>query len=1248
MPIKVEGRGSSRASAKTAALRLLLACLRKHEPVFLSDIMDVNKAVVHKGPNAKLGVYNYAARYNLVPTFTRRPLFTRAKQGTSSACEVTIELPEQQIKVAAKGHNSTSADVAASILFRAQAEKHHASHGDGSMIIQNAAHLNAENAKQFFDFLQQLREYGREYRIKLSPDLDQSFTAQLMRGDEPLAEPVTMVGKQAAEDVAYLVAAVVLSQRDPSLLPRFLDALKAGSGKILKPARPLSLAVSDDMAFVMQETLHQARKGGLMDDRVPEVGGGDIYDARGRALPPPLLGAARDARNAQLQNQLRALRESPALQELRRAKEQLPMCQREAEVVKTIDENVYSIILGATGSGKTTQVPQMLLERAIERGAGADCNIICTQPRRIAAMSVARRVAAERNEPLRESVGYHVRFDAQIPRREGSITFCTTGILTLQLQHMPETILDHTSYIVIDEVHEREINLDYLLIILRKTIASRVRQGKRVPKVILMSATIDAELFANYFRLLSETGAVVDCPILRIPGRTFPVQELYLDDVLLKLSKSHPSLSSFWRTESQSSDYLQVERRHADDWKRGPSSKDPVINWKQKTRISVGEVAISREREDGLRPVKLIVATIAHIAQTSSSDGAILVFLPGFEEIRAVDRVLRAEQLLGLNFSSSKDFRILMLHSALPPENQAEVFAPVPHGCRKIILATNIAETSVTIPDVRYVVDSGKKREKQYDPVRRITTLPFCWISKASARQRAGRAGRVREGSYYALFTRERFESLREVTSPEIVRADLQRTCLDIKAQAFQFPIREFLSEAIEPPSAMAVNASVEALEGLGALTSDEQLTPLGRLLALLPLEPGLGKMVVLGIIFRCLDPMLIIGAATAETKFFVCPRDLRKPTVARWQRHADGADSDHVTMVNLFRQFRQIRAQGGDQAAHAFAVDNCISFRACRSIEAITQQMEASLVDAGLIPALDLVTGGRSFSWRQYHQQRRLHQDQLDAPQPRHRVDLNEHAFNVPLIKALVLAGALPNLACCTAARSGHLVCRTPGEYGAGIYSWSTTTEAIARRQRRAPDQGVLLTYTALHRPPAQDKDALSLRDVSVISPLTACLFGGGLRGMRWGGAQAVGGPLKTLVVDGWLTLRLQPGSTRDALKTVIEFRKGLDRLLAQTFLEMKPVSLARRVQQANANAGARSPWSSSWSSTPAANADAAPSSSGWSLAAPSSYLADGDSVAAYARGLVSLLGVDISASVSTVPEATSVDSRGFSLDVE
>lgn len=1121
-----------RAAEKAAYLHLLS---KLHTSGALKEVFgkqereDLDKQTLQDERDAKLDIYNYAARYDCVPKLTVQSVTRLFRARGRRLVEVTVELPEQNIKVTGRGQNLKSAEIAAAIRFKQEAENYHAEQGSDSIVVRDSTALNTSNVRNFMEFYKIVNP-GVRLEIEVTDKTEyKSFgaipkLAKVLMNGEPVGEPVDMINKKSAEDLAYLTAAVSLKKENPQLFIQFSQALRSSNGDILRPIAPINMPVDEDCVHLMRETLSSVRKAGLPDEQDELESDEEATEARRARFRHQLTPADAIKRGKYLETALKEYHWRPELIDLRKKREELPMNQYRAQVEDIVNSSTYSIIIGATGSGKTTQVPQILLEEAIKKGSGANTNIICTQPRRIAATSVAKRVAVERAEQLQETVGYHVRFDAKVPKLGGSMTYCTTGILLQQLQHSPDEVLDTTSHVIIDEVHERDMLIDFLLIILKKVMAQRMAHGKHVPKVVLMSATMDAELFASYFRNSSSETSVSHCPTLSVPGRTFPVKEVHLETLLKLLDTTYnvSQLGSMY-SDPATREYFEVEKKFhkANPQNSGTTSlettqeDESIINWKEERKVSAdGETVISDEREDALVPLGLVATTIAHIAKTTE-EGAILVFLPGLDEMGKVDDLLRRAGIFGIKFLDESKYKLYMLHSSIPA-GQTDVFNPVPDGCRKIILATNIAETSITIPDVQHVVDSGKLREKQYDQVRRITKLQCTWVSKSNSKQRAGRAGRVQNGHYYALFSKARYESLRAIGLPEILRADLQETCLDIKAQAFKSPIREFLAEAIEPPAPKAVDTSVKNLQALDALTDEENITPLGRLLASLPVHPSLGKMIVLGVIFRCLDPMLLLGAAAEERAIFNNPLDRRREAQACHMSFVQGSSSDHIAFLNAVREMRKLRDTRGQSAMFDFGHSNFIHVGAFRAIEATAKQIEEILVEARLIP--------------------------FTPPHARHDSEygdptLNENSKNVTVIKALALAGLHPNLA----VSSGGRTFRTPGEKGTIIHP-SSINAAKDRNDNDRFSHGSLLSYSTMAR--SNDGKTIFLRDTSESTPLMATLFGGRLQ-------TSPSNPARILEIDRWLPFYVKSDDRR-AVKTIIEFRKALERLLTGAFRDL------------------------------------------------------------------------------------------------
>ena len=471
--------------------------------------------------------------------------------------------------------------------------------------------------------------------------------------------------------------------------------------------------------------------------------------------------------------------------------EALPVSARKDEIAAAIAVNPVVIVCGETGSGKTTQLPKICLEL----GRGVQGLIGHTQPRRLAARSVARRVAEELDTRIGEGVGVKVRFqDRTAP--DSLIKLMTDGILLAESQHDP--LLKAYDTIIIDEAHERSLNIDFLLGYLK-----RLLQKRKDLKVIITSATIDAERFANHFAMDGKPA-----PVIEVSGRLYPVE---------------------------------VRWRPIED----PREKTAAKNGSAPER---SERSAREEREaDEDRLYEAISDAVDELARCGTGD--VLVFLPGEREIREAAEVLRKHH--------PPHTEILPLYSRLSAEEQDRVFRG--HSGRRVILATNVAETSLTVPGIRYVVDAGLARVKRYSYRSKVEQLQIEKISRAAARQRAGRCGRVADGICIRLYGEQDFEARSEFTDPEILRSSLANVILrmlDLKlGDVTQFPF-------IEPPPDKAIRDGLLLLQELGAVDDRQGLTRLGRDLARLPLDPRLGRMVLAARDHHCLSELTIIASA--------------------------------------------------------------------------------------------------------------------------------------------------------------------------------------------------------------------------------------------------------------------------------------------------------------------------------------------------------------------------------------------------
>ncbi|KAF8021389.1 hypothetical protein BT93_G1737 [Corymbia citriodora subsp. variegata] len=591
-------------------------------------------------------------------------------------------------------------------------------------------------------------------------------------------------------------------------------------------------------------------------------------------------------------------------QKIAQQRKSLPIASVEKRLVHEVRNNDTLIIVGETGSGKTTQIPQFLYNAGFCR----DGKIIgVTQPRRVAAVTVAKRVAEESGVELGQRVGYSIRFD---DTTSGStrIKYMTDGLLLREA--LLDPYLSRYSVLIVDEAHERTVHTDVLLGLLKDVqnkrstfsngcpntenkqlsngmlldkgggvFSSNLKQSQSrrfsTLKLIIMSASLDARAFSDYFG-----GARA----VHVQGRQFPVDILYT---------LHPQ-----------PDYLDA------------------------TLITIFQI---------------------HLEE---SPGDVLVFLTGQEEIESIERLIQ-ERLRQLP-EGNRNMWIVSIFSSLPSEKQMRVFAPTPPGFRKVILATNIAETSVTIPGIKYVVDPGFVKARSYDPAKGMESLIVIPTSKAQALQRSGRAGREGPGKCFRLYPESEFEKLEDSTKPEIKRCNLSNVVLQLMALGVNDVIG---FDFIEKPPRAAIVKSLEQLFLLGALTEDCKLSdPLGHQMARLPLDPIYSKALIQASQFNCLEEVLITVAMLSVESIFYAPREkLEEARTA--MKCFSSADGDHITLINVFRaadEFLEKRKSGqskekDDKVLKKWCKENFINSRSLRHARDIHRQIQGHVEQMGL-----------------------------------------------------------------------------------------------------------------------------------------------------------------------------------------------------------------------------------------------------------------------------------------------------------
>ncbi|CAK9202260.1 unnamed protein product [Sphagnum troendelagicum] len=534
--------------------------------------------------------------------------------------------------------------------------------------------------------------------------------------------------------------------------------------------------------------------------------------------------------------------------EILERRRELPVWQQKQEFLDTLAKNQTMILVGETGSGKTTQIPQFVSEAGY---TSSRKQVACTQPRRVAAMSVARRVSEEMDVTIGDEVGYSIRFE-DCSGAKTVLKYLTDGMLLREA--MTDPLLERYAVIIIDEAHERTLATDVLFGLLKEVLKNRPDL-----KLVVMSATLEAEKFQAYFN-----GA----PLMKVPGRLHPVEIFY--------------------TQEPERDYLEA----------------------------------------AIRTVVQI-----HICE---APGDILVFLTGEEEIEdACRKIAREIQNLGDQVGPVK---AVPLYSTLPPSMQQKIFDPAPPPLkeggppgRKIVVSTNIAETSLTIDGIVYVIDPGFAKQKVYNPRIRVESLLVSPISKASAHQRAGRAGRTQPGKCFRLYTEKSFQNdLQPQTYPEILRSNLANVVLTLKKLGIDDLVH---FDFMDPPAPETLMRALELLNYLGALDDDGNLTKLGTLMSEFPLDPQMSKMLVVSPDFNCSNEILSITAMLSVPNSFLRPRDAQKAADEAKARFAH-IDGDHLTLLNVYHAYKQ----NGEDATWCY--DNFINVRALKSADDVRGQL--------------------------------------------------------------------------------------------------------------------------------------------------------------------------------------------------------------------------------------------------------------------------------------------------------------------
>lgn len=518
----------------------------------------------------------------------------------------------------------------------------------------------------------------------------------------------------------------------------------------------------------------------------------------------------------------------------------LPIYKCRKQIIDLISKNQTVIIIGETGCGKSTQIPQFLVDSKEFRG----CSIAITQPRRVSACSLARRVSFERHGPLGKEVGYNVRFDNNsCPKTR--IKYLTDGMLLREILMDPD--LSAYKVVILDEIHERTVQTDLLIGLLHELQKRRSPNSENELKLVLMSATLHCQLFVDFFD---------NPPIIHVSGRMFPVSIFYV--------------------EKPESDYVDA------------------------TSISVLQLNMDLDMP-----------------------GDFLVFLTGQEEIDELVKLLSSK-------NTDPPLHVLPLYAALPLHLQQKVFEDPPQGHRKVILSTNIAETSVTIPGIKYVIDCGLVKIKTFNPLSGIECLGVSPIAKAQAMQRSGRAGRESEGACFRLYTEDTFFDLKNSPIAEIRRADLSTVVLQLFALGIENPLK---FNFLEQPPIQMLQSSLETVYSLGAIDDNGKLTEDGRIMATFPLTPKMTRLLLVASRRGCGSQAITLLSMLSCENLYINPIDKRKEAKRQHKLFVDNS-GDHLTLIRVFDAF--VKANDKEK----FCYNNFFNLRALEYAVNVRKQL--------------------------------------------------------------------------------------------------------------------------------------------------------------------------------------------------------------------------------------------------------------------------------------------------------------------
>jgi HrpA-like RNA helicase len=1038
---------------------------------------------------AKMHIHNFAARYYRSPKLEFDEL-------DEKSIKATVVIPDTEYTASAIAEGKRKAEFLAYAALKETIQEKFALEGQ-TVDVQDNNFVNLDNAKAILRLYKLRQHFGHFQALKEKvpgPDSATWASVQIYWDDRPLSATFEMPSDRDANTLAALDAAVRLVTRHPELLSKYQKLSKDTGGLVPMRATTTFASLTPDVIATLSDCIEVAEDAKLNEfelksheighkphvgDRWTTVGGSEN---RFHAITQSLA-----ARSDELRTQQEWDRENPNIVEAMAAREKLPIYQSKAQILAMVKNHDQCIVVGSTGSGKSTQVPQIILDDAIAEGRGALCNVICTQPRRISSVALALTVCQERDRDVGDMIGYRIGGDYyNSSKKGGSITYCTTELLANELERAEDELPHNVSHIIVDEIHERSGDMDRLLSTIKLAFSKRLSQGKRVPKLVLMSATVESDLFERYFEMVTQDGTAIRPPYLNVPGRMHKTDTKFLES---------------FENQLPSDIYRAIER--ADQQQTTPSS-EPFPPPAEKTVPTVQWESASQSSRRGLvtqDSINAVAATIAHIVETTKG-GAILAFVPGASEIRLVHQTLLEQKRF--DFANGEKYEILMLHR-FNPAHLVKALNPVAEGIRRILISTNIAETSITFPGIEYVVDSGLKRSTTDMTVGPVQILRDERISRASVLQRAGRAGRTKPGYYYGTFTTDEMRNLDVFSNAQDNTLDrVQNAYLRARVHFPSVPVQKVFDSYLTPISAKKVAAAEKFMKDIGALTEEGEVSMIGYIMYRTTLAPAVARMVLLGIQFRCLDRAVIL-ATLMSMKFNIfddvnfedaTPSDRRKAA----ERFGLNSRSDVIAQMRAVEAYQEAHARD-PASAREWATEQGIAFHHFDHIQARIEAVRRVLYRAGFFK--QGIMGS-----------------------------LNASTNNLTILKMLICAGSYPNIAShkhgatfithqALLVRPAPTSLALPGDY--------LNPETWARFQKELV--GSIFCYRHLFSSKSGSSN-YGMDDLTPITPLMLALFSPNVKKRH--------GKLNQLIIDD--IIPLQFSGDADAASTFLEFKQVFD----------------------------------------------------------------------------------------------------------